>query len=1450
MPISSMHISSGKNLNTTSPDALTKNKTNEINSCLKKVSLIENTFIALENNNYIYSPLIAIKNFFITTKYKLLGQVLSQPPADIELNNILSQGSELSYDSDVIHSLLNDKPGMVPSLPSLTTKKGLALGGLLVTGTIVGSGLYYFQRTGREHPHDTPYNMTHSDLSSTAPPPDNTTYSQPPSASLLPYSSHNPFHTPFHTHASTDLRHNSSEILDDAFYRLKKISSDNKGKSAQLSFYSLKYHKGIILKKAKEKEKNNTPDCRTVYSQKKLSAPPTITYSYSTKQPAVCLTKSFNLRCQIAHQQASEKYDCILIQEKLTLKIKGQYCYCPPADWIDIEIVEPPQLARKKKKRKKKPSTIIPVTTTQLTPLIPVSANNPHIVPSYDNDEITKNRLTHSNSYIIPPRKSLDTLPNTTSLIPSTGENSPDVTRVSLVACRDEREHLTESTIYRLVGETLINPIATTLREGQIIIQYSYLSIGCRNNTEFNDTTKKVESAIDSLLSWVPGYDKFRFVCRVVAFILEAYSDALEDKEVNMESIEDLNSRLVGLSKDIISSISTKDIDRLSKKNDHQETKDMMKSFVYKDNELILNLEYNKKIKLQKKFNHFSDPDSNGFIFYDYEKKWVIDNDVKLNNHIKESFEYSMKRWEDIENVYFFKNSSPNMYGNGVILKYNKDLYSLINHESKNSELYKIVEIKLSDTVFRYLIAEDDELIPIIYEGESWCFEKSTNHYVSEEIVNFLMHNNKIKDKLVSKNIRHQDVSPLTPGREFQFDKDFNEYIKINDQYFMIKISQDTSYYIEGPNDLLMLQRGGDGFYIKESLLDGICCFHKEPLNKIKGMPSDEQFFLDNTVIKDINVFNSNSESKTIIKNIVDNHMKVSPNIKGAIIDEGVNYLYYKDSLIQINSNNDDTYTLFDPNDSGNNILIYRNSRSDTYFKLPRNKKKWHGLIKKSRRCIVKRQPMATCTLDYFETDRIRALLEKNSAQGIIINDHQNQLEPYEGFYAIYKKKNDDGSLYYKGKDDLFFHVKKTEEIKSSLTPSFFTIYGKNANQQIDLNYVISGVTIIKDFDTKKIIFSTPKEAQENLFDIEKRFSSLVLKWQEEDVVRREITPIDLLDIKNQIPLITDLSSLYELFNPSGKKAITSIKHVDIILKKEIDKLLAPGSVNHLEIDNLQHIETSELHPVIADICSNAFKKNIKNINEAISKIENSKGKIDYYVQHVLGISEPNARGIFIRSLKRKLEMMNMIFDENDKKNIIIIFKKNSEEKNKMLLSKQGTSVLGFVILHDPLDRVFINMAMMDDFSSEVIGQGSRVDFDNPEFIQPDTPKRNRLYFINLIADTMLHEAVHALGCTEDYLYLHKDSEGHLDNIDNSIQQIENAIRHDKMKKSKFEYLSKLYFMNNPLYNGLTLNSINRPEALTEIFREDSFFRAIILLNNPDTIILLIRELAGISQQN
>lgn len=1394
MPIHSINIPTSSEHNKSSSHISSNNHNDISHDLINEIKSIESNTISIEKTSHNSSP---ENNLINKVKSLFLSPPPKQPAIDTELNQILSQGKSLSDESENMQSLLNEKNKKTrPSSLSLTTKTGIALGGMLLTGAIAGSGFYYLQRTNRTSYQNT--NNSHS----------------PPSQMVDNYTTS----VPFNAYHPDYLHNNVSLTLESNLIGDKEIHSPAKKYPRQIPwFLNYKIKSTDIIKKS--------PSCPPINGKQKTKHTEK-TYSYTKNQNAVCLTDSIKQRCQKAHLQARKKRGCHFIPSKMVLKIKSVCCLCPPPDWLELKVVEPP-LSR---------ILSIPHKITSVTSPRPSTPTQTVKILTYENnDEMVKNRIYDSNAYIVPPKKIITNLPTKNTSIPTNNNNFQNVKKVKLITCYEERENITTSKKLRIISNTINNPISTVLNESLVVLQYNVLSQGCVNNTDIYEMSKKTESVIESLLSWLPGYNRFRFICRVVSSLLETYSDALDNRDFNMDNIDDLHTRLLGLSKDAISSITTKDINEASESDSNIKVKNIIGALEYKKNELIVNIgEQGKKIKIKKNLNHFSDKENNFFIFYDHKKNWFVEKDIKFNNHIKEMIEKSKTFFHNPNNIYFFKNSSPEIYGNAIIIRYEGNIYSLINDEP-----HKIDEINLIDNVFRYIIKDDDNLVPIIYKGENWDFEEISSPSASEELVSFLTYNHKIKNNLIDKSIGHQDVSPLTPGREIQFDKKFNEYLKIENQYYPIKQSQDTSYFIDGSHDFLPLQYINNKYHVVKSYLDEICCFHKEPLGTVEDLPSKEQFFLDNTVINHMERIISLPESKMRIKSVRSNYIENSRDIDGAFFFNNENYIIYKDDYIPIYSNGDNTYILGDRDYNEHNILIYKHEDSNTYYKMPINKKKWQGLIERTMHCRVKRQPMSSC-VDYFETERLQYLLEKNKQDGIIIEDYQNKLEQHDHFRSIYRKKDDANTLYYRSKDNIFFYVKQNTKKTSSPIPATFILYGKNSNQQIDLENVMTSISVIKDYDSKKIIFSTPKEAQENVFDINKKLSEMYLQWQENDNPHKEFTLANLNEIKDKISSLNDLSVLDELFKRSGKKIITSIEYIDKRLKKITEDMLSINQIKNYNINSLHALEEEKTHPVIEDICNSAFKKTINHIDDAIKNIESSKEELNSYINDVLEISDPRAKDNFITSLKIKLERMKMIFDEKHKENIIIISKKKPEEQHVEQLSNDKDTILGFTILNDPLDRIFINTAMIADFPSE----GS-----NPKiFPQPDTPIRNRLFFINLIADTMLHEAVHALGSPEDYLYLNVNEKGQIDDIRASIKKIEIAISRGKMSEMAFEYLSKLYFMSNPLYKNFSIESINNPKIMREIFRADSFFRAIVLLNNPDTISLLIRELANFKQ--
>lgn len=1378
MPDNLMNISAKSSSNKIS-SYITIGDHNNNHDALNGIEIIKNSTINRSVISYSISPSGSINKFLSKIKDHFLRQPLPQPATDIELDNILSQGRKLSQDSATLQNLLSEKKDiLLSSNLSLTTKTGIVLGGILLSGTLVGGGVYYSQRTGRER-HNESNNTTDNDLSST---------SQTASRIYNPFNSYPPSYIPSEPSAiqkKQNKKNTNNKLINSKSYPLI-IEEDNNSK------------------KIKRHNAPHPPDTKINQNENKLF------YAYSSQQPEPCLTESFNQLCQRSHNDTIGQRHGHNIPYYLALRIENNYCICPPPDWLEITTIAPSAsfLWLMNRPIKSRP-TAETTTSTPFTPMIPA--------------EINTTQLYNSQANTVPPTKPGDE-PD-----PFTYEN--------------ERKNLTLPETLRKISKMLESPGAAILTAGKTALDHEYV-----NNTQFYQTVKKVETAIDNILTWIPMVNKVFISTNIVGDILNLYSDALEDKEMDPDILTDLVLQITNLSKNIISSASTDDIKKLSNEKDTAENGKFLHPFSFEKNNLMMMINGSKnKIKVELKFNHLYTKETDEFIFYDhsydYDKRWTTDKH-QLKDYIKNTFKAAVKNWKNTENIYFFKNSSPPLYSHGIILRYNDELHLLINEV-----FHRVEEIAVRNGIYRYLIKNDDKYTPVTYGETSWVIEESSSPLVNEKLRTFLDNNHSAKNNLVSKNINHQDVSPLTSYFKVQFDNKSNKYLKINDQYYMMKSSLYGSNYIEGTHDLLELQETDGKFIIKNTPLDDICCFQKIPIDVFKGTLSKSQFFLDSIVTDDISRMYSLSKNKLkfneaeILKTMID-----SKDIDGAIKINGIDYVYSNEYFTEIYSNGDDTYILGDPKNDDKNILVYKNQFGDTYFKIPKTRKKWQHLNKKTTHCITKRQPIGACAVEYYESHDVSRFLEENSSHSIKINYYQQKLESHNNLDVIYQEKSNSNNLYYKKEDNTFFHVRKDLSSVSSLIPSIFIIYGKNANQQIDLNNVIARICVVKDFDTKKIIFSTPDEAQETILNIRQRMSKLFLKINEQDRTYRDITPEDLAKIKEKQSSLSDTPDLKELFYRSGKKILSSIEQAESILKGQIDKFLEPESMDSLEINNLKNLDKSKTNPAIEEVCNNAFKKTSNNIEKAISTMEKSDEILNNFVTNQLGISDTRASEYFVSSLKNKLERIKMFFNEDNKKNIMIITKKKQVDPNKKILTKEGELVFGFSIAHDPLDRIFINTAIIKDFSEKSTYPESQNQPNRPLLPQPDTPRRNQLYFTNLISDTMIHESVHALGSPDDYLYLSTNKEGYIEDITKSIKQIEEAIAAETIHRAEFKYFSKLYFMSNPLYKDFTFASLNRPEVQTELFRQDSFYRAILLLKNPDTISLLIRELANQNQ--
>jgi len=79
--------------------------------------------------------------------------------------------------------------------------------------------------------------------------------------------------------------------------------------------------------------------------------------------------------------------------------------------------------------------------------------------------------------------------------------------------------------------------------------------------------------------------------------------------------------------------------------------------------------------------------------------------------------------------------------------------------------------------------------------------------------------------------------------------------------------------------------------------------------------------------------------------------------------------------------------------------------------------------------------------------------------------------------------------------------------------------------------------------------------------------------------------------------------------------------------------------------------------------------------------------------------------------------------------------------------------------------------------------------------------------------------------------------------IEYSINYMQMSIASNKMNY-EFMSLSKLYFSSNPIYHKFNIQDLMRPYNLQNIYQHDNYYKGLLLLNTPDCLALMIRDIS------
>ncbi|GLY59173.1 hypothetical protein Pcaca05_00310 [Pectobacterium carotovorum subsp. carotovorum] len=998
-----------------------------------------------------------------------------------------------------------------------------------------------------------------------------------------------------------------------------------------------------------------------------------------------------------------------------------------------------------------------------------------------------------------------------------------DVKKISLITCHNERENLTFTDKIRVVSKVLMNPISSLIVEGRITFKYTYLNEGCEDNNYLFKFSSAIENKINNLLSLEPAYANLMYATKISAYLLKIMADDIDGKELSIDDVDGLLGELNSLFKGVTSSLATSQIEKIA--NDEIKVSDVLSGFKYRDNQLYIETEEPPRLtEVASSYEHFFDKDKGGYL--DYTNNWVVNSDIAFTVRANTMINDARKVFGEKSEITYMKNSSPGFYNDALILSSKNGLIvPLYNTDNMKTKFVSVKEVKFNDVDYRYLIKKDlnkvnsEYVTPIVFNGGRWKVEDKTSPVFDEAILDYIQNNEYIRNSLVSENIKHSDVSPLTLGRNMQFDKNGNSYLKINNKYFLLKMDASASWYIEGELNILPLEnyksnKMNGEFHIRNKQ-DGIIAMSRDELIDHRLSSFNEKIFLDESITTEVKMFDIGLLQEINSKNRLE--ISHSSKIEGAVSFEGQDYFNVGGSLVKVRKIGYDSYILGEDKQINQSVVIYKNERSNTYY-LQRNLTRngdYESKLNRRSNCVRKRQVFSLCDLSYSRTPKLTSLLKKNKEHVVKIDNPEETLEQFEGVNFLYNKKNKINELFYYYKDNLYFHAVESPKIGSEIVPSYITVYGKKENGEIDTSVSITDVSLIKKFDTAELLMSIPTEAQELILDLTADVSEKLKKWQDRTFKGSDITLDDFKKLPSLLANNKNLKEIMELFNKSGKKIIYPLNYINDQINAELE-IHFPGEGDVI-LQSLDSAMKEERFNTIADVCDTAFKKSISILKTADSK---SDEKILKYIHDRVLISSGEASNFFLKTIKNKIKRISTILNEKDRDNILLAVRNVRDE-----IDLSEGAITGVTMPGDPLDRIILNAFIIPEHFSSASG----------------SLKKN--YYINIMADTMLHEATHATGDKHDYAYINIDNIGRLDSIENAIAELEIKIGSDGMYK-KFIDLSKIYLSSNSVYREFAIQKLAAPRILRKIFTYDPYFKGLVLLNNPDTVAIIIRDIS------
>ncbi len=302
------------------------------------------------------------------------------------------------------------------------------------------------------------------------------------------------------------------------------------------------------------------------HRRKKRTFPTKYTYTYTTKQPAMCLADSVIKKCNKVHEENRKRKK---ISTTLVIKVGKKPCFCPPPKWMVVEVI-PPRMSSSKRKS-------------------PQNNRAVQVEPEVNSAVESQGEIYNLTSHDKKNKKGKGNTP------------FPEVVKRKMFdfSCIEQRDHMSLSEFFKIMGRSLRNPVASLGEEIQIVHFHNTLEVGCLPEYQREALTNvlvKVDVIINRGVQLLPGSNSLQICQYVIAPFLTLIANSIEGSKIDTDLIEDINEQLLSLTKQSIDLLTAKELSSLYDTRVPVEKDSFSERFIMKSKQVAIRYEGEDKL--------------------------------------------------------------------------------------------------------------------------------------------------------------------------------------------------------------------------------------------------------------------------------------------------------------------------------------------------------------------------------------------------------------------------------------------------------------------------------------------------------------------------------------------------------------------------------------------------------------------------------------------------------------------------------------------------------------------------------------------------------------------------------------------------------------------------------------------------------------------------------------